>query len=402
MHRVVVTGMGLLTPLGSGLEQFRESLEAGVCGLRPLQEPEFETLNFGYGGRLKEYSGSDHFSAKELPLLDPFAQYLTVCSRQAWQNSGLEMSARQSQEMAVVMGSASGGQVTIDQESQRLYKDGRPRLRPVTIPRSMLNAGASRVCKEFAIQGPCYSVSTACSSGTHAIGQAFHMIKMGQVQSALTGASEAPFCYGYLKAWEALRVVDPEICRPFSEGRAGLNLGEGAAVLVLEELGVAKERGAHIHAEVVGFGMSSDASDLTKPNISGAALSMQRALREAEVDAVDYINAHGTGTRLNDATEVAAIREVLGSKAQQIPVSSNKSMFGHLLGAAGAVEAVATILALEKGVVPPTLHLDKVDPDFGLDFVPNQAREVSLRTALSNSFAFGGLNGTLVFRRFES
>jgi len=275
----------------------------------------------------------------------------------------------------------------------------------VAIPRSMANAAASRLSMEFGVTGPVYTISTACSSSNHAIGQAFGMVRSGAADVALAGGSEAPFSLGFLKSWEALRVVAPDTCRPFSLGRKGLILGEGAAMLVLEPLDAARARGAQVWGEIAGFGMSSDAYHLTQPSAAGAARAMRAALADAgvtpEVFASDaaYINAHGTGTTVNDATETEAIRGVFGGYADRLLVSSTKSMHGHALGAAGALEAAATLAALRGGMIPPTANFTEPDPACDLEIVPNHARSAEVEWGMSNSFAFGGLNAVLVFRR---
>jgi len=273
-------------------------------------------------------------------------------------------------------------------------------VHPLTIPKTMANAGASHISMEFGITGPSYTISTACSSASHAIGQAFWMVRSGMAPLAITGGSEAPFSFGILKAWEALRVVSPDTCRPFSKDRSGMVLGEGAAMLVLEPFEAARARGARIHAEIVGFGMSSDASHITQPSADGAARAMRAALCDAHItpEAVAYINAHGTGTQANDPTETAAIRSVFGSHAGRLAVSSTKSMHGHALGAAGALEAVAAILALRDGFLPPTANFNTPDPECDLDVIPNVSRQADFDYAMSNSFAFGGLNAVLAFR----
>jgi nodulation protein E len=277
-------------------------------------------------------------------------------------------------------------------------------VNPFTIPRTMENAAASRISLETGVVGPTYTISTACSSSSHAIGQAFWMVRSGAASMAISGGSEAVFGLGFLKAWEAMRVVSPDTCRPFSKDRRGLILGEGAAMMVLEPLDAARARGATVLGEIVGFGMSSDAFHITQPSHDGAARAMRSALTDAGIhpDAIGYINAHGTATLANDATETAAIRQVFGAHADRLAVSSTKSMHGHTLGAAGAVEAVATILALHHGILPPTANFTETDPACDLDVIPNTARPASTEFALSNSFAFGGLNAVLVFRRAET
>jgi len=265
----------------------------------------------------------------------------------------------------------------------------------------MANAAASHISMEFGITGPSFTISTACSSAAHALGQAYWMVRSGLSDLAIAGGSEAPFSFGILKAWEAMRVVSRDTCRPFSRERDGMVLGEGAAMLIFEPLDAATARGARVHAEVVGFGMSADACHITQPAKEGAAQAMEAALRDAGLapEAVGYINAHGTGTLANDPTEVAAIRVVFGAHASRLAVSSTKSMHGHALGAAAALESAAAVLALRDGVLPPTANFNEQDPECDLDFIPNQARVAQVEFAMSNSFAFGGLNAVLVFRR---
>jgi nodulation protein E len=280
-----------------------------------------------------------------------------------------------------------------------LYRKNIPRVSPLTIPRTMENAAASRISLEMGIVGPTYTVSTACSSSNHAIGQAFWMVRSGAARMAIAGGSEAVFSLGFLKAWEAMRVVSPDTCRPFSKDRRGLILGEGGAMLVLEPLESAQERGRRIYAEVVGFGMGSDAFHTTQPSADGAARAMRAALADGGLapEDIGYINAHGTATQANDATETAAIRKVFGAQAGRVQVSSTKSMHGHTLGAAGALEGVATALALHHGILPPTANYTEPDPACDLDVIPNHARKAQVEYALSNSFAFGGLNAVLAF-----
>jgi nodulation protein E len=294
-----------------------------------------------------------------------------------------------------------GGQFAEEEGYQRLYRDNNSRVAPLTIPRTMANAGASQISLEFGIHGPAYTVSTACSSSNHAIGQAFWMIRNGQVQAAIAGGSEAVFSEGLLRAWEAMRVVSPEPCRPFSADRRGLSLGEGGAMLVLEEWDHAKKRGAMILGEIIGFGMSSDAHHITQPCAEGPARAMRWALEDAAIapEEIGYINAHGTGTQANDATETEAIRKVFGEASERVLVSSTKSLHGHTLGAAGAIEAVLTNEALRRQMAPPTANFRERDPACNLDIVANEARSAAVRAALSNTFAFGGLNAALVLRR---
>jgi nodulation protein E len=318
------------------------------------------------------------------------------------QDSGIQFSDELRDKTVIATGSCVGGQGTQDIGFVDLYQRGRGRVHPLTIPKVMGNAGAGHISMEFGITGPAFNVSTACSSSNHAIGQAFHMIRSGMAEAAITGGGEAPFSLGLLKAWEAMRVISPDTCRPFSKNRLGMILGEGAGMLVLESLDAARSRGARIYGEVVGFGMSADAHHLTAPSALGAASAIRRALNDAGIapEQIGYINAHGTGTAANDPTETRAIRDVFGAHADRVPVSSTKSMHGHGLGAAGALEAIATFLALREGYVPPTANYTEPDPECDLDYVPNQARPARVEWALSNSFAFGGLNAVLAFRSY--
>jgi nodulation protein E len=314
--------------------------------------------------------------------------------------AGLAFTPELGETTAIITGSCVGGQSTEDEGFHGLYALNNPRTHPLTIPKTMANAGASRISLEYGITGPVYTVATACSSANHAIGQAFWMVRNGQAEVAIAGGSEAPFSTGLLKAWEAMRVISPDTCRPFSRDRRGLILGEGGAMLVLEPLERAEARGASILGEVVGFGMSSDAHHLTQPSALGAARAIRAALRDANLapEAIGYINAHGTGTPANDATETEAIRTVFGPHAEKLMVSSTKSMHGHALGAAGALEAAATLLALRHGMIPPTANFTERDPACDLDVVPNIARAAHVEYALSSSFAFGGLNAVLVLK----
>jgi len=398
--RVVVSGVGVISALGHNRQEFWESLTAGRSGIRPLTSISPGLLRFENGAEVRDWDPLRHFDEKEAGLLDRFAQFGAIAAREAVADAGVEWSAELREETAIVTGSCVGGQTTEDEGFVNLYQKNIPRVNPLTIPRTMENAAASRISLEMGIVGPTYTISTACSSSNHAVGQAFWMVRSGAVRMAITGGSEAVFSLGFLKAWEAMRVVSPDTCRPFSKDRKGLILGEGAAMLVLETLESAEARGAHIYAEVVGFGMGSDAFHITQPSADGAARAMRSALSDAGLkpEGIGYINAHGTATQANDATETAAIRKVFGTHADRLQVSSTKSMHGHTLGAAGALEAVATVLALHNGVLPPTANYNEPDPVCDLDVIPNQARKAQVECALSNSFAFGGLNAVLAFR----
>jgi nodulation protein E len=404
MSRVAITGLGVISAIGNNSTEFWQSLQAGRSGILPLQSVDPALLRFTHAAEVRAFNPSDHFDEKEISLLDRFAQFGVIAARQAVAASGIQWTQQLRESAAIVTGSCIGGQSTEDEGFVNLYRNNIPRVNPFTIPRSMQNAAASRISLETGVVGPTYTISTACSSSNHAIGQAFLMVRSGAASIAIAGGSEAVFSLGFLKAWEAMRVVSPDTCRPFSKDRRGLILGEGAAMLVLEPLDAARARGAAILGEIVGFGMSSDAFHVTQPSADGAARAMRSALTDAGIEpsAIGYINAHGTATLANDATETAAIRQVFGAHVDRLAVSSTKSMHGHTLGAAGAIEAAATLLALHHGILPPTANFTEPDPACDLDVIPNIARPAPTEFALSNSFAFGGLNAVLAFRRVET
>jgi nodulation protein E len=400
LRRVAVTGIGVISALGANREAFWKALAAGESGIRPMELVP-ETVRFPNAAEARDYRTSEHFDEKEVALLDRFAQFAAVAAREAVLDAHIDWTPELRERSAIVTGSSTGGQTSEDESFRDYYERKQTRFSPFAIPKAMSNAGASRISFEQGVTGPVYTVSTACSSANHAIGQAFWMIRNGAVELAIAGGSEAPFSPGMLKAWEGMRVVSPDTCRPFSRDRKGLILGEGAGMLVMEPLERAQARGANIYGEIAGFGMSSDAYHLTQPLADGAARAMRAALLDAATptESISYINAHGTGTLANDPTETEAIRTVFGSHTSKLLVSSTKSMHGHALGAAGAIEAAATLLALARGIIPPTANFLGPDPACDLDVVPNLARHIEVEWALSNSFAFGGLNAVLAFRR---
>jgi len=403
MRRVAITGIGAICALGRNAAEMAGSLRQGRCGIAPIESTDASQLRFRNGAEVRSYSHEGYFDDRRADFMDRFAQFAVIAAREAVESAGIEWTPRLRETAAIVTGSCVGGQSTEDIGFHDVYKMGQNRVHPLTIPKTMANAGASHISMEFGITGPAFTISTACSSAGHAIGQAFWMVRNGLTDLALAGGSEAPFSFGILKAWEAMRVVSPETCRPFSKDRRGMVLGEGAAMLVLEPLEAAVARGAVVHAEIVGFGMSSDAGHITQPSAEGAAKAMRAALCDAAVqpEAIRYVNAHGTGTVANDATETAAIRAVFGAHADKLAISSTKSMHGHALGAAAALECVATVFALRDGVLPPTANYNLPDPECDLDVIPNQARREQVEWAISNSFAFGGLNAVLALRRSE-
>lgn len=402
-RRVVITGVGVISALGENTAEFWDALSNGRSGIGPIEAVDRSLFRFQNGAEVRGYSPAAHFEEKDASLLDRFAQFGVVAAREAVSDSGIEFTGELKERTAIVTGSCAGGQSAEDEGFVALYRNNTGRVSPFTIPKIMANGGASRISLEYGVVGPTYTVSTACSSSSHAIGQAFWMVRSGIVDAAVTGGSEAGFSVGFLKAWEAMRVVSPDTCRPFSKDRRGLILGEGGAMLVLEPLEAAQARGAKIYAEIVGFGMSSDAHHITQPSADGAARAIRAALIDGGLspEQIGYINAHGTATPTNDATETAAIRKALGSHADRVPLSSTKSMHGHALGAAGALEAVASALALSRGVLPPTANYTVADPACDLDVIPNVARRVQVESVLSHSFAFGGLNAVLAFRAFS-
>jgi nodulation protein E len=399
-RRVAITGLGIISPLGLNLEDNWKSLSEGRPAIGPIAGADCSTLRFKNGAEVTGYDPVKHFEGGKDAYIDRFAQFSVVAAREAMRNSGLKLTQEMRERSAIVCGSAVGGQASIEAGFEDLWVQGRGRVHPLTIPKTMANAGASHIAMDLGMSGPTYTVSTACSSANHAIGQAFRLVRDGEADVAMTGGSEAMFTIGMLKAWEAMRVIAPDTCRPFSKDRRGMILGEGGAMMVLEPMDAAKARGANIFAEICGFGMTADAHHLTQPAVHGPARAMRGALREAGLDpeAIGYINAHGTGTPGNDPVESSAIREVFGAHADKIGVSSTKSMHGHALGAAGALEAIATILALYHGVLPPTANFNERDPECDLDYIPNQPRALRVEAALSNSFAFGGLNAVVAFR----
>jgi nodulation protein E len=401
-HRVVITGMGAVTPLGHTAEATWSALREGRSAIGPATSLPRDALRFGIAAEVRGFDPLAHFDEKKLILLDRVSQFALVATREAVRQSGIDF-ARDGlgENTAVVVGTGVGGENTNDEASRRMYGENNPRLHPLTIVRLMANAPACHISIEHSLRGPAFAVASACASSNHAIAQAFRMVRDGVADAAIAGGTEACLTLGAVRAWEAMRVLADDTCRPFSKQRRGLVLGEGAAVFVLETLEHAERRGANILAEIAGAGMSADAGDIVFPSEQGAATAMRRALEDAELatDAIDYVNAHGTGTPANDPTETRAIRRTFGTHADALAVSSTKSMHGHALGAAGAIELVAVIGALRDGVIPPTANFLDADPDCDLDYVPNMAREKPVRAALSNSFAFGGLNAVLVLRR---
>lgn len=394
MRKVWVTGMGAVTAYGVGVPLFWEGLASGVAAIGALKTVDTSEMKIKTGAEFGGFVAADWLGKEHLLMADRNAQFALLAAREALAHAELRLPA----DAAIVTGCCVGGKHMEDAGYWDVYREKKSRVHPLTIPKVMANAAASLMAMEHGVNGPVFTVSTACSSANHAMGQAMWMVRNGVVDVALTGGSEAPFVFGLLKAWEAMRVVSPDVCRPFSRDRKGMSLGEGAAMLVIESEQHARDRGAICLAELAGFGMSADAHHITQPKPEGAAAAMRMALRDARMapEEVGYVNAHGTGTQANDPAECTALKLVFGGA---IVVSSTKSMHGHALGAAGALEAVATIEALRRGVLPPTANFEERDAECELDVIPNVARRVEVGAALSNSFAFGGLNAVLAFRQ---
>ena len=404
MPRVVVTGIGVVSPLGLNAPDYLSALAEGRCGIGPPTIARAEVLNTKVVAQVAHFDPESYLSDREVAWLDRVSQFAVVAAREAVGQSGLTFDGALGERTAAIIGTGVGGHTTLDESFYHIYAEGARRLPPLTVPRVMVSAPSSHVSMQFGIRGPVFSIASACSSATHAIGLAFHMLRSGTLDCAVAGGTEACITFGTLRAWEALRIMAPDTCRPFSRDRQGFVLGEGAGIVVLESLEHARARGAVILGEIVGFGMSADARELLTPDEHGAARAMTAALTDARLNAedIDYVNAHGTGTVVNDVVETAAIKRSLGVHASTVAISSTKSMIGHALGAAGALELVATLNAVATGVVPPTIGYLGPDPACDLDYVPNIARQLTVRAALSNSFAFGGLNAVLAVRRFDA
>ena len=398
-REVAVTGIGVVSACGYEVGEFWTNLRDGRSGIGPLTIVPTERLNCRFAAQVLSFSAEQNLGPRQGQTMDRFAQFAVAAARAALTDSGLDLTAEDADRIPVIVGTGVGGLNTLDDAFLALYGRDAARLHPLTIPRLMVNAAASHISMDLGLRGEAYAVASACASSTHAIGQAFRAIVSNGADIAITGGTEACLTVGTIKAWEAMRVMSDEPCRPFSRDRSGMTLGEGAAILVLEEYGRAKARNAPIYARISGYGASADAADLVAPSAEGPARAMRLALESGGLspDAVDYVNAHGTGTMVNDLNEARAIREVLGGQADRVMVSSSKAVLGHCLGSAGALEAAATALALHHQTVPPTANHTQPDNQIPLDVVPNVARESRLRVALSNSFAFGGLNAVLAF-----
>lgn len=402
-QRVVITGIGAITPLGHTLADSWAAMRDGRPGIAEIQSFDPDPLFVKIAAEVKGFDPKLHFERAASMMMDRVAQLGVVAAREAASQCGIDFREDIGLETSAILGTAVGGAITQEQGYRRLFEQGGDTVHPYTVPKLMVNAPASHVSMELGIRGPVYAVASACSSSNHAMSASFDLVRSGNVKVAVTGGAEACIGYGPMRAWEALRVLADDTCRPFSRDRSGMVMGEGAAIFVFEALEHAEARGAEILAEVLGFGISSDAASLVQPSVEGAARAVRAALANASLapESIDYVNAHGTGTVLNDQTESEVMQQVFGLRTKELPVSSTKSMHGHALGAAGALEMAATVMALRDGVVPPTINFSEPDPSCELFCVPNQPIERELDVALSNSFAFGGLNAAAIVKRWR-
>jgi len=400
VKRVVITGAGTINALGHNVPQTLEAMREGRCGIGLLDFRDVDRLGIKIGGQVRDFNADSEFNRQQMSLYDRFTQFTLLAAKEAIGQSGLTFTGDLAATSGVVLGTAGGGVSTWDDNYRAVYEEGKNRVHPFVVPKLMNNAAASHASMEFNLKGPSFTVSTACASSNHAMAQAFAMVRSGMSTAMVTGGSESMLCFGGVKAWEGLRVMSKDACRPFSANRNGMVQGEGAAIFVFEEHEHARARGADILAEVSGFAMTSDAADIVMPSKHGAGRAIAGALKDARInpEEVGYINAHGTGTAANDKTECAAVADVFGRYADDLMISSTKSMHGHLIGGTGAVELLAVIMALRDGVIAPTIGYEEPDPECALDVVPNTAREAEVDVALSNAFAFGGLNAVMALR----
>ncbi len=401
LRRVVITGMGTVNALGLDAPTTLAAMREGRSGISQLAFRDVERLTIQIGAQIHDWHPETWFNRQQILLYDKFTQFTLLAAKEAVAQSGLDFQGELGLCSGVVLGTAAGGMNTWDENYRVVYEEGKNRVHPFVVPKLMHNAAASHVSMEFGLRGPSFTVATACASSNHAMGLAFQMVRSGGARVMLAGGSEAMLCFGGVKAWEGLRVMSRDACRPFSANRNGMVQGEGAGVFVFEDYDHARARGADILAEVVGFAMSSDAQDIVMPSAKGAERAIRGAMHDAglNADQIGYINAHGTGTAANDKTECAAVAHAFGHHADQVMISSTKSMHGHCIGGTGAIEMLACIMALRDGVIAPTIGYEEPDPECALDVVPNVARESRVDAVLSNAFAFGGLNAVIALKR---
>ena len=411
-RRVVITGMGVVTSLGESLDQFWSALCSGKSGVGPITLFDTSEFRVKFGGQVRDWDPAARFGVKEARHLDRFAQFALVAAASAVEDSGIDFQTLPPDQCGVLIGSGIGGLNEFEAQHTVMMERGPSRISPFVIPKLMVNAASGQVSIRWGLQGPCSAVATACASAANAIGDSLKLIQAGWADVMITGGSEAAITHMGLGGFASMRALstrndDPaRASRPFDRDRDGFVLSEGAGILIIEAEEIARRRGARIYAELVGYGMSADGSHITAPDEQGrgAARAMRRCLSDAGVapESVDYINAHGTGTPLGDLAETRAMKAVFGPHAEKLQISSTKSQMGHLLGASGGVELIASVLALHRGVLPPTINLDHPDEGCDLDYIPNVAREARVDTVMSNSFGFGGHNASLLVRRYRS
>jgi 3-oxoacyl-[acyl-carrier-protein] synthase II len=409
-RRVVVTGLGAITPLGNSVPEFWSNVVAGKSGVGDITLFDASHLPTRFAAEVRGFDAPTLMGKKEARKADRFAQFAIVAAKQALTDSGFEISDANRDEVGVVMGSGIGGITTIENQHKVMLDQGAGRLSPFFIPMLISNIAPGIISMNMNVRGPTYTTVSACASSNNAIGEAYRAVQLGEAEAMICGGSEAPISPLAVAGFCAMRALSTRndspatASRPFDKGRDGFVMAEGGGAMMIEELEHARTRGARIYAEIVGYGKSSDAFHMVQPDpdARGVTLAMQRALRDAGLEPtdVDYINAHATSTDLGDIAETQAIHRVFGERAKTLPVSSNKSMFGHALGAAGALEGICTVLTIHDGVIPPTINYHEVDPQCDLDCVPNVARKADVNTAMSNSFGFGGHNAVLIFRKF--
>ena len=408
MRRVCITGLGIVSPIGTGIDAFLAGLRAGTSGIRAIDQKNTPPAPIKVAGQV-DIKFAEHLQPTRIPGLDRVSLFALVAAEQALQSAGAGVRAPALSNAGVYVGTGIGGVNAMEAGYEEFFLRGGARMKPLTVVQTMNNAAAAHIAMTHGCHGPVLTFSVACSSSAIAIGEAYRAIKHGYADTVIAGGTEALLTPGMLRAWDALRTLAlPDAanpgasCKPFDKARTGLVLAEGAAMLVLEELEHAKQRGANIIAVLSGYGCRTDATHLTKPDATGQAAAMRAALSEAGLapEAIGYINAHGTATIAGDVIETNAIKAVFGEHAHRLPVTSTKSMHGHVMGATGAIEFIAALLALQHGFIPPTMHLDQPDPECDLDYVANHAREgVQLNHVMSNSFAFGGSNAVLIASR---
>jgi len=410
-RRVVVTGMGVVSPIGIGVEEFKKGLFSGKSGVRRITLFDPSSYRSQIAGEVRDFDPRKYLSPKEIKRMDRFTQFGMVAAEEAIRQAGINFEEEDTSRIGVLVGSGVGGLSTIEREEGNLLRGGPQKVSPFLVPMLITDIASAQVAIRYRLSGPNLSISTACATGNHSIGEAFRVIQRGEADLMIAGGAEAAITPLGLAGFCSMRALstrneEPEkASRPFDRERDGFVIGEGAGVVVLEELNRARKRGATILGEIIGFGMTADAYHITQPIQDGRGIkeAMLRALKDAGVSPqeVDYINAHGTSTPLNDRIETQAIKDLFGEHAYRVPVSSTKSMTGHLLGATGGVELIACLLALNEGVIPPTINYENPDPECDLDYVPNKARKLNIKIALSNSMGFGGHNAVLIVKKYE-